>query len=109
DGRLVLIPPRALGISSTAEITTFPGMRFDELREAPTDTAAYVRDEPVPVALGTTYVFRTHRDVDQIGQTCFFYGKMEPLSISVEQGTLEFIFDVNPVCQNPDLVPPDNN
>ena len=53
-GGLVLLPPRALGINSRARIAPIPGVSFDDVTEAPADTAAYVSDAPVPLSLTTT-------------------------------------------------------
>ncbi len=109
DGRLVLMPPGAIGILSNARVAVFPGMTFDDVRKAPSDTAAYVSDQPVPVEFGTVYVVRTHRDRDQFGLSCLFYAKLEPIEIDVAAGTLTFVFDSNPLCNDLDLVPPDDD
>lgn len=106
DGALVFLPPRAVGVQSRAGIVEFPGLRFDELREAPSDTAAYVTREPVPVRLGSVYAVRTRQQSGAFGQACVYYGKVQPLEIDVENGTLLFRFDTSPDCNNPRLVPP---
>lgn len=105
-GNLVLLPPRALGINSRARIASLPGVGFDEVREAPADTAAYVSDRPVPVALGVIYVVQTSEGAGGFGQRCVFFAKLEPLVIDVEGGTLTFLYDSNPICNDPRLVPP---
>jgi hypothetical protein len=106
NGELVLRPPRTLGIRSEAAIVPFPNTRFDDLREAPSDTAVYISREPVPVRAGTTYVVRTHLQIGAFGIRCFYYGKLEPLEIDPGRGVLRFLFDTSPDCNNLRLVPP---
>lgn len=104
-GGLVLLPPALLGVrDSRVGIIPFPGMSFDDLTRAPGDEDLYVSDQAIPVELGTTYVIRTRED--PTFSNCFFYGKIEPLEISVADGTLRFLFDTNPLCEDRDLVPP---
>lgn len=105
-GELVLFPPRALGIDTRAGIAPFPDGDFDEVREAPGDTASYVTAEAVPLEVGELYVIRTNQGVGQFGQRCFWYAKMEPLEVDVALGILRFRLDSNPVCNDRDLVPP---
>ena len=104
-GQLVFLPPGALGIKSEAGIVPFPGLRFDELTVAPKDTASYKRDEPIALEAGSSYVIRTHRGPDRFGIQCLFYGKLEPLEIEPTLGTLRFVYDVNPLCGERNLVP----
>lgn len=106
---LVLLPPGALNINSRARITTLPGLEFDEVREAPTDSTLYSTDEPVPVQDDVVYVIRTDQGADTFGRRCVFYAKMEPVSLDVETGTLRFLYDTNPICNDPRLVPPDDD
>jgi hypothetical protein len=105
--RLVLLPPGALGINSRARIAALPGVTFTEVREAPADTAAYVSNRSVPVAFGTVYVVQTGEQVGAFGQRCVFYAKLEPIEIDAVAGTLSFLFDASPACNDPRLVPPD--
>ena len=104
-GQLVFLPPGALGIESEAGIVPFPGLRFDELTAAPGDTALYKGDEPIPLDAGSVYVIRTHRSPDRFGIRCVFYAKLEPLAIEPTLGTLQFRYDVNPLCGERQLVP----
>ncbi|MEX0856350.1 MAG: hypothetical protein WD056_02155, partial [Gemmatimonadota bacterium] len=60
-GELVLLAPRLLGVVSTAAIVPIPGVEFADVRVAPADTLLYISDAPVPVALGSVYVIRTHQ------------------------------------------------
>ncbi len=106
---LVFLPPRAVGIAgSRAALVPMTGMSFDEVRRAPSDTALYIQDRAVPVELGTTYVIRTRQTAGIYGSVCVYYGKLEPLSVNVEEGTLSFVFDTSPVCNSRKLFPSKN-
>ena len=106
DGQLVFIPPRALGVVSTAGIAPLGPVVFDEVGQAPSDTTDYVRDELVPVVEGHVYVIRTHQEPNNFGQLCVFYAKMEPKVADVEAGSLEFLVDTNPICNDRTLIAP---
>jgi hypothetical protein len=106
NGRLVLLPPRALGINSRARIAALPGIAFGDVTDAPADTAAYVSNRAVPVALGTTYVVQTSEQTGTFGERCVFFAKLEPLIVDEVAGTLTFQYDASPVCNDPRLVPP---
>ncbi len=105
-GQVVLVPPRAMGVQSRAGIFEVPNARYDEVREAPADTALYVTREPVPVRMGSIYVIRTRQQSGVFGELCVYYGKVQPLEIDAVNGTLLFRFDTSPDCNNPALVPP---
>ncbi len=102
-GNLVFVLPGTFGITSRARITALPGMTFDDVTEAPADTAAYNAKAPVAVSTGTTYVVQTGSRPGTFGGTCVYYGKLEPLDVNVEQGTLRFIYDTSPVCNDRNL------
>lgn len=104
QGQLVFIPPGALGIIDEARVLRLPNMSFEDVTEAPGDTTLYSAEEPVPVELGSVYVFRTREDRDRFGRRCLFYGKLEPTAIDEEQETVRFLFDRNPICDDRDLV-----
>jgi hypothetical protein len=106
DGVLVFLPPRSVGVQSRAGMVEFPNMRYDEVLEAPGDTAAYTTREPLPVRMGSIYVVRTREQPGPFGQVCVFYGKVQPLEVDPVAGTLLFRFDTSPDCNNPSLVPP---
>ncbi len=105
DGQLHLLPPRALGVTSEAAIAPVPDVAFEDLREAPSDTAAYVTGEPVPLEYGVSYAVRTHRQPGQFGRQCSFYGKLEAVSLNVEEGIVIFRNDTSPECGSRRLVP----
>lgn len=107
-GQLVLLPPGALGVNSRARIATLPGQTFAQVMEAPADTLVYSASQPVPVRMNTTYVVRTDFRATTFGGQCLYYAKLEPLAIDVPAGTLRFVFDVSPVCNDRRLVPPDS-
>jgi len=106
-GAIVLLPPRALGVfTAGARIAVLEGETFGEVVEAPLDTASYTSTQPVQVQYGNIYVVRTNQRVGVFGAQCVYYAKLEPLAIDVGGGTLTFVFDANPVCNDPRLVPP---
>jgi len=106
DGQLVFLTPGAMGLTSRARITSVTGTPFLEVRRAPADTASYIADEPVPVQAGPIYIVQTGESVGFYGTRCVYYAKLEALDIDPELGTLLFVFDANPVCNDRDLVPP---
>ncbi len=106
---LVLLLPEVLGIPSEARMLELPGLNFDEVREAPSDTTTYTKDAAIAVKSGSVYVIRTHAGSDQFGFNCLFYAKMEALEIDVAGGSLLFVYDANPLCNDRDLIPPDKN
>ena len=106
-GEIVLLPPGALGISSEAAVAELEGRTFEEVIEAPEDTAAYVSTEPVLARMGSVYVIRTNESIGGFGRRCVYYYKLEPLAIDPQGGTLRFVFDGSPVCNDLSLIPPD--
>lgn len=106
-GALVLLPPGALGITSKAGIASLGVTPFDDLQQAPGDTLLYELNDPVPMTVGHVYAIRTNRSLTGFGSTCVYYAKMEPFSIDVPEGKMEFKFVVSPVCNSRDLVSPD--
>lgn len=106
DGELVFLVPGAMGLTSRARITSVDGMTFEEVREAPADTSAYVADLPVPVEVGPIYIVQTGEATGSFGSRCVYYAKLEALEADVQLGTLRFVYDSNPVCNSRDLVPP---
>lgn len=106
DDGLVFLPPGAFAISSRARVTALEGRSFDDVREAPEDTTLYSAADPVPVELNTVYVVRTSQSVGSFGRRCVYFAKLEPLHVDPVAGTLRFVYDSNPVCNDPRLVPP---
>lgn len=102
---LVFLGARALGIDSQAGVFRFPGMSFEEVTEAPSDSADYSYDQPVPIRTGSTYAIQTREVRGSFGRTCFFYAKVEPLQVRPDVGSVTFLYDVNTVCDNRSLVP----
>jgi hypothetical protein len=94
-----------LGVFSGAGIASVPGSRFQDVTEAPDSPTAYVEDAPVPLELGTVYVIRTREQQGICGETCNYYGKIQPLNIDLAAGILYFVHDVSPVCNDPSLIP----
>lgn len=104
-GQLVFLPPGALDIESAALVLPMPGMAFDDVLRAPKDTTLYTRDLPLPVETGTVYVLRTHKATNRFGLLCSFYGKLQPLVVDPAQGTVQFTYDVNTICDDRALIP----
>jgi hypothetical protein len=107
DGRIVLLPPGALGVIGAARITTLEGFELADVTRAPSDTLVYVADEPVPVDMGNVYVVKTNRSSGSFGSSCVYYAKLAPVEIDPVGGVLRFEFVTNPVCNSQDLIPPD--
>ena len=106
DGRVVFLPPGAVGVEgSKARIAPMGDIPFDEIRRAPRDTTLYVGDSSVPVVVGDLYVIRTRQRIGSWGTRCVYYGKMMPLAVDHEFGTVTFVYDVSPVCNDRKLVP----
>ena len=106
DGQIVLLTPGAMGLDSRARITSVTGTPFLEVRRAPADTTDYVADQPVPVEAGPIYILQSGESVGSFGTRCVYYAKLEALDIDPDLGTLLFVFDANPVCNDRALVPP---
>lgn len=107
-GELVFLPPGALNINSRARVLAMPGLTLDEVEEAPRDTTIYSATESVPVELGTTYVVRTGESTGTFGRRCVYFAKLEPLEVDAAVGTVRFVFDANPLCNDRALIPPDD-
>jgi len=105
DGQIVLLPPGALNIVGKARIAELPNTSFDDVTEAPADTARYTGVDPMPVRMGSVYVIRTNQRVGTFGTYCVYYAKLAPVDIEPEQGTLSFYFDSSPVCNDRALIP----
>ncbi|MDX1567910.1 MAG: hypothetical protein R3223_08925 [Longimicrobiales bacterium] len=105
DGQLSFITPNVLGIESEAGIAAFPDLTLDELTQAPADSAAYSILEPVPAEVGTVYVIRTRESRGRFSQLCLFYGKFEVTEVEPSTGAVQFVFDLNPDCDDRTLVP----
>lgn len=100
DGSLVLLTPGALGISNTSGIAIVEGRAFDEVVEAPGDSAAYTFDGPVPVDPDVVYVVQTREVAGTFGIPCVRYAKLGPVEVLAAEGILRFAFDVNPRCDD---------
>ena len=106
DGELVWLPPLALGVPSDAGIAVLENETFLGARMAPRDTTRYTTDQPVPIRAGRIYVIRTRRVPGAFGSLCNYYGKAEALELDPVGGQVTFQYDISPVCNNRELVPP---
>jgi len=104
-----LLPSTALGVDSRVGIAAVPGIPFQDVTSAPADTAVYVSDAAVPMEIGTTYAIRSREVSGFFGQRCVYYSKMQPISIDLTEGTLEFFFEASPACNDRNLVPTESN
>lgn len=104
--QLVLVPAGAFeGQTSRAGLALITGTTFEELREAPGDTARYL-STPAFVQPGQVYALRTRR------ATCSFttavrFGKMKIIAVDPTAGTVTFASTVNPFCNERLLIPQD--
>jgi hypothetical protein len=104
DGALVFVPAAALGLSATSGITMpLAGQTFDSVIEAP-GAGTFITDDDVPVQQGAVYVVRS-RNVPCGFGTAAQYSKIQPLEVSVEEGTIRLQISTNEVCGDPRLVP----
>jgi len=103
DGSMVLLPAGAItGVPAQAGVAMVPGKTFEEVRTAPRDTAAYERRNPVPVEVGRVYVARS-RAIRRLGIVCYYYAKLQPLSIDQSRGAVSFEVVANPNCSDRSL------
>jgi hypothetical protein len=107
NGQIVLLAPGAFGVDSKARVARIPGVTFSEVIEAPADTTLYTATAAVPVELGSVYVMRTRQAYGSFGRVCVYYAKLEPLEIDPVGGTLRFVYDASPSCNDRKLIPPD--
>jgi hypothetical protein len=107
DGQLVFLLPGSLGLTSETLVLPMPETAFDDVLRAPKDTTLYTRDMPIPVEAGTLYVVRTHQGRDRLGLSCVFYGKFQPLVVDPARGAVQFVYDVNVLCDDRALIPTD--
>jgi hypothetical protein len=105
DGELLFFPPGALGIESEVMILALPDTTFDAVLEAPQDSTLYTKDQPLLIQPGTVFILRTHVGASQFGVPCAFWGKIETTEVEPALGTVVFIYDVSPLCDDRGLVP----
>ena len=106
DDGFVWLPPGSLDISSDAALAILEGETFESAARAPSDTARYLKDRPIPIEAERIYVVRTRR-IQGSFSACNYYGKIEVLEMDRIGGMIRFRFDLNPVCNDPALIPPD--
>lgn len=104
NGEMVLLPA---GVFATLSITPgiamdSSGTTFEELAVAPRD--GYVTDAPVPVRTDVIYAVRTRTD----RSGCSRYGKFEILEAD-PQGVLTFRQIRNNLCNDRELIPPEDD
>ena len=106
DGPLTLTPLGAFfDVENRAGLGIERDASFEEIERASADDADYVTDETVALEEGVVYIVRSR----QTGGGCVRFGKMEPLEIDQDAGTLTFRLIRNPNCNETDLVPDEDD
>lgn len=102
--QLALVPAGGFeGQVSRAGLALMTGTTFEELREAPDDTARYTT-RPVLIQPGQVYAVRTRRAPCSFSNAVRF-GKLKIIDVNPELGTVTFTSIVNPFCNDRDLIP----
>jgi hypothetical protein len=104
DGFSFIMPGAFPGLSASSSIMTASGTPFDALIEAPRtgyDSVGITLDS------GSAYIVRTRTITDGSGNSCHYYGKLEPVELDTLLGTLLFRYLANPNCNSRALVAPD--
>ncbi len=110
DGtRALFVPPGVLGIESRAAIAPITGVSFDDVTEAPADTALYFRTQAIPVEVGQTYALRSRELRGFFSELCVYYAKIQPTAVDLEARTIEFFYESSPACNDRNLVPNETN
>ncbi len=105
-GTFSLLPSGALlGQATRAGIATVTADSLKAIRNAPSDTAAYKQNVPVPMVIGKFYVVRSRR-VSCLLTTGSYYAKLQVLSFNPDSGSMKFAYVRNPSCGDQTLVPP---
>lgn len=109
NGQLVLLPPGAVAgaPSSNAAIAVIRDQAFEQLARAPTDTTAFESQEPVTLEQAPVYVVRSH--LNPSFRACFYYAKLELVDVDPAVGRARLRYTRNPLCNNRDLIPPDED
>jgi hypothetical protein len=103
DGFAFAMPGAFPGLDASSSIVSISATPFDALTEAPRtgyDSVGSTLDS------GLVYVVRTRTVTDGAGNSCHYYGKLEPVEIDGILGTLLFRYLANPNCNSRGLVPP---
>jgi hypothetical protein len=106
-GQLALVPAGGFqGQVSRAGLARITNQTFEELAQAPGDTAAFLTT-PAVVQPGQVYAVRTRR------ASCGFstsvrYGKIKIVSVDATAGTVTFASVVNPFCNDRSLIAPED-
>lgn len=103
---LQLLPAAAFaGQSSRAGIATISGTTFENLAEAPADTALYSA-AGVTLTAGGVYVVRTRRAACSFS-TAVHYAKVKAVTVDAARGLATLAVVRNPYCNDRSFVPPD--
>jgi hypothetical protein len=99
-GQFVWIPAGALpGVQIRPGIGRVTDRAYEQVTEAPTDTAFYTVRQTLPITAGGVYVVRSRR------LQCAFYAKVRVLELNASTGSVAFEYLQNPNCGDRTLVP----
>lgn len=109
DGEPLMLTPvgALLDLDSQAGIVPLD-LPYDEIESAPRDSAVYVTGAGVPVQAGDAFVVRS-RIVASGRGACIRFGKVEPVELDAQAGTLTLVALVNPNCNDRNLVPTEDD
>ncbi len=108
-GGLAFSPAGAFpDIAADVGIAVITDVSFEELREAPRNSEAYVTDAPVPLTEGGVYVVRSRRAI------CGFtsaprFAKVQITELDLEEGSALFKVVRNPNCNDRSFVSPEDD
>ncbi len=106
-GQLALVPASGFqGQVSRAGLALITNQTFEELAEAPEDTAAF-SSAPAVLQAGQVYAVRTRRAACSFSNSVR-YAKIKILDVDVTAGTVRFESILNPFCNDRALIPPED-
>ncbi len=94
-----------LGSANRAGLARVTADSLHGIRQAPSDTAAFVQSAPVPVHVGDFFVARSRR-VSCVLTSGSYYAKLQVVAVNPDSGTMKMAYARNPYCGNTSLVPP---
>ncbi len=105
-GGFALVPSGVLlGTSNRAGLARVTADSLHAIRQAPTDTAAFVQTAAVPVHVGDFFVARSRR-TSCVLTSGSYYAKLQIVAVNPDSGTMKMAFARNPYCGDTSLIPP---
>ncbi len=106
SGAFQLVPSGVvLGTYNRAGIAHVTADSLHAIRKAPSDTAQFTTNAPVPVHVGDFLVIRSRR-VSCVLTTGSYYAKLQIVAVNPDSGTMKMAYARNPYCGDQSLVPP---